>query len=168
MSIRRLLSLASVVVAAQCTQKRAALPDFALTYAPHAYLYSSEAYWPSDIVTHLQNVQPEINFSPLAAVGSVTLDTLNNYNSSVYLTAAGTPSDNPAWITSDYGKPDNSTGKSGAPATIIATEVNSTTTDVYYFFFFSYNYGGKYVSYLLRRNGPDSQGTRLELRRPCR
>lgn len=146
MSLYQLLlwcGVALITTVSSTLQKRDALPDFALKYAPHAFLQSGESYWPSDVVTHLQHVQPEINYTPLAAVGSVTLDTLDTYNSSVYLTAEGRPSNNPAWITSGYGKPDNCTGLSAAPATIIASVVNETTTDVFYFFFYSYNYGGK-------------------------
>lgn len=135
--------IASAIAAPLKVQKRDALPDYAITYAPHAYLYSGEAYWPSDVKTHLQNVIPEVNYTSIGAAGSVTLDTLNSFNSSVYLTADDTPSSKPAWITSGYGKPDNSTGYSGAPGTIIAVEVDSTTTDIFYFFFFSYNYGPK-------------------------
>ncbi|KAI0206783.1 hypothetical protein F4808DRAFT_7176 [Astrocystis sublimbata] len=122
----------------------AALPDYAITYAPWTYLYSGEEYFPSDIATHLANVIPEVNYTALGARTSVTVDTLNSYNSSVYLTAADKPTDKPAWITSGYGKPD-ANGVSGAPGTIIAVEKNATTTDVFYFHFYSYNYGGKVI-----------------------
>ncbi|KAI1821435.1 hypothetical protein F4861DRAFT_541986 [Xylaria intraflava] len=148
-SLRQVLSACgvfSLAAAAPGTKLRrqAALPDYAITYAPWTYLYSGEAYFPSDITTHLANVIPEVNFTALGANGSVTLDSLNTYNSSVFLTAADSPSDNPAWITSTYGKPD-SNGVSGAPGTIIAVEKNSTTMDVFYFHFYSYNYGGKVI-----------------------
>jgi hypothetical protein len=137
--------VALLTTAAAKLQKREALPSFAITYAPYSFLYTGESYWPSDLTTHLENVIPEYNFSPLADVGSVTLDTLDNYNSSVYLTGANNAiSDPPSWATSDYGKPD-STGYSTAPALIIAVELNSTTTDVYYHLFYSYNYGGMSV-----------------------
>ena len=149
-SVSSLLSFSSIAALAAARphkplKRDGALPDFALKYAPHAYLHSQEAYWPSDIKTHLENVIPEVNFSALADAGSVTLATLNTYNSSVYLTANGDPSSDPSlpWITSDYGKPDNTTGLSGAPGTIIAVNKNETITDVFYFTFFSYNYGGK-------------------------
>ena len=137
-SLSNLLSLGSLVAvaaAAPSLRKRDTLPSYAITYAPHAYLYSGEAYFPSDVATHLQNVSPEVNFTPISGAGSVTLNNLNSYNSSVYLTANGTPSDNPAWITSGYGKP-NGSGYSAAPGTIISAENNSTTTEVFYFFFY--------------------------------
>lgn len=126
--------------------KREALPDYAITYAPLTYLYSAEKWFPSDIKTHLQNVQPEVDYVASGTSGSVTLDTLSTYASDVYLTASDGPilnplNNTPAWALSDYGIPD-STGLSEAPGTIIAVDKNSTTTDVFYFYFYSYNYGG--------------------------
>lgn len=126
--------------------KRDALPDYAITYAPLSYLYSGEKWFPSDIRTHLENVQPEVNYVASGGSGSVTLETLSTYASDVYLTASDGPilnplNSTPAWALSDYGIPD-STGLSTAPGTIIAVEKNSTTTDVFYFYFYSYNYGG--------------------------
>jgi hypothetical protein len=123
-----------------------ALPDYAITYAPLSYLYSSESWFPSDITTHLANVEPEENYVSSGASGSVTVDTLDSYSSGVYLTASDGPilnplDDSPAWILSDYGIPDSS-GYSAAPGLIIAVELNSTTTNVFYFYFYSYNYGG--------------------------
>ncbi|KAI1331634.1 hypothetical protein F5Y16DRAFT_394921 [Xylariaceae sp. FL0255] len=142
--LRQALSLCTVLgLAAAAPTKRSTLPDYALTYAPLSYLYSGENYWPSDVATHLKNVQPEVNYVPIGSAGSVTLANVNSYNSSTYLTAVGSTTDNPAWILSAYGKPNNSTGASGAPGTIIAVEKNSTWTDVFYFHFYSYNYGGK-------------------------
>ena len=70
--------------------KREALPDYAITYAPLTYLYSEEKWFPSDIKTHLQNVQSEVNYvasGTSGTSGSVTLDTLSTYASDVYLTA---------------------------------------------------------------------------------
>lgn len=126
--------------------KRDTLPDFAITYAPLSYLYSGEKWFPSDITTHLANVEPEVNFTATGANGSVTLDNLNTLASDVYLTASGGPildplDGTPAWLSSDYGIPD-SNGLSAAPGLIISAEKNSTTTDVFYFYFYSYNYGG--------------------------
>lgn len=127
--------------------KRDALPDYAITYAPLTYLYSGEKWFPSDITVHLENVQPEVNYTATGSNGSVTLATLDSLSSDVYLTASDGPildplDGTPAWLSSDYGTPD-SDGLSSAPGTIIAVEKNSTTTDVFYFHFYSYNYGGK-------------------------
>jgi hypothetical protein len=146
------LALASLTAAAPFKQagsklrKRDTIPDYAITYAPLSYLYSSEKWFPSDITTHLANVEPEVDYVASGTNGSVTLDTLDTYASDVYLTASDGPildpvSDSPAWLLSEYGIPD-SDGLSSAPGLIIAAEKNSTTTDVFYFYFYSYNYGG--------------------------
>lgn len=71
--------------------KRDALPDYAIKYAPLTYLYSEEKWFPSDVQTHLQNVQPEVNYVASGTSGSVTLDTLSTYASDVYLTASDGP-----------------------------------------------------------------------------
>lgn len=120
--------------------KRKVLPDFAITYAPWSYLYSGDKTFPSDVTVHLNNTIPEVNFTAIADVGSVTLNTLESYSSDAYLTSAENILDDPAWLLSDYGIP-NSAGYSAAPGLIIATEKNDTTTDVFYFYFFSYNFG---------------------------
>jgi hypothetical protein len=126
--------------------KRDALPGYAITYAPLSYLYSGESWFPSDITTHLQYVEPDVDYTAIGSNDSVTLDTINTYASDVYLTASDGPiynplNNSPAWILSNYGIPDND-GLSAAPGLIIAAEKNSTTTDVFYFYFYSYNYGG--------------------------
>ncbi|KAL1851688.1 hypothetical protein VTK73DRAFT_9379 [Phialemonium thermophilum] len=148
--LARLLALVGVSAAAPraaTLHKRDALPDYALRYAPLSYLHSNESWFLSDVEVHLANVQPEVNFSALGPVGSVTLDNLASYASNVYLTAAGSPILNPengtpGWLQSRYGIPDAS-GRSAAPGLIIAAEKDSSTTDVFYFYFYSYNYGGK-------------------------
>lgn len=140
-SILSFAALARLCLAAPHKQlrKREALPDYAIANAPYSYLYSGESYFPSDITTHLANTIPEVDYVAIGAEGSVTVDTLDSYNSSVYLTSANKPSDSAAWLYSDYGIPSN--GYSAAPGLIIAAEKNSTTTDVFYFYFYSYNYG---------------------------
>lgn len=45
------------------THNPTSLPDYAFTFAPLSYLHSSEMYFPSDIVEHLQNTIPEVNTS---------------------------------------------------------------------------------------------------------
>ncbi len=44
--------------------KRAALPDYALIYAPYAYFYSGETYWASDITEHLEHTTPQVSVCP--------------------------------------------------------------------------------------------------------
>ncbi|PSR99156.1 hypothetical protein BD289DRAFT_58182 [Coniella lustricola] len=118
------------------------LPDYAITYAPWSYLYSSEGTFPSDITVHLNHTIPEVNYAAIGAAGSVTVDTLDTYASDVYLTSADDISDEPAWLLSDYGMPDvGGSGYSAAPGLIIAAEKNESVVDVFYFYFYSYNWG---------------------------
>ncbi|KAH8819148.1 hypothetical protein F5884DRAFT_4217 [Xylogone sp. PMI_703] len=116
---------------------RDSIPDFAIKYAPYTYLYSGEAWWPSDISTHIQHVKPEVNFSAIAS--SVTLENLNTFPSDAYLTSNDNVETAPAWLVSTYGKPDG-TGYSAAPATIIVAD-KTDYVDVFYFYFYSYNQG---------------------------
>lgn len=132
--------LAAALLAFAFPLARAALPDYALKYAPYAYLDQSEGYWPSDITTHLQHVTPQRNHSALAS--SVTLAELSSYGSDVFLTSKDdvTDVDQPTedWLVSNYGKP-ASGGKSAAPATIIAVQKANGIVDVFYFFFYSWD-----------------------------
>lgn len=122
------------------------LPDYATAYAPISYLNSGETWWPSDIATHLQNVIPEINFTPIdgfQTAGQTTLANLNTVDATAYLTSKDNVDDSPAWQLSNYGKPTTTNGGySDAPGTIIAVQKNATWVDVFYFTFFSYNHGG--------------------------
>ena len=124
------------------------LPDYATAYAPISYLNSGESWWPSDIATHLANVVPEINFTPVdgfqtAGQTQLTLASLCTVNATAYLTSKDNVDDSPAWQLSSYGKPATADGGySAAPGTIIAVQKNATWVDVFYFTFFSYNHGG--------------------------
>lgn len=120
-------------------QKREALPDYAITYAPWSYIHSEDGTFPSDITVHLNHTIPEIDYKAVDSADSVTIETLNSYSSDAYLTSKDNVAGSPAWLLSDYGIPDSS-GYSAAPGLIIAAEKNSTTTDVFYFYFYSYNW----------------------------
>ncbi|KAK6004290.1 hypothetical protein QM012_009140 [Aureobasidium pullulans] len=135
------LALVSVVPALSAPTgnllKRAALPAYALTYAPYTYLQSGESWFPSDVATHVKHMSVEYNYKNVST--SVSLKTLDTFNSSTFLTSYDNVETNPAWLTSTYGKP-NAKGYSAAPATIIAVEKNGFV-DVFYFYFYSYNHG---------------------------
>ncbi|KAI9743060.1 MAG: Vacuolar protein sorting-associated protein 62 [Claussenomyces sp. TS43310] len=133
-----------VVYASPLTPKgikagNSSIPAYALTYAPYSHLYSKEQWWPSDVATHVQHVTPEVNFTAVAE--NVTLEDLNTFNSSVYLTSKDNTEDSPAWLLSAFNTPDNVTGYSSAPATIIVAEKDDGIVDVFYFYFYSYNEG---------------------------
>jgi len=118
-------------------KRQSTIPDYAITYAPYSYIYSGENYWCSDIATHLEHVTPEVNFT--AVESSVTLETLDELPSDVYLTSDDDPLTAPAWLTSVANIPD-STGYTPAPATIIVAD-KGAWVDVFYFYFYSYNQG---------------------------
>ena len=116
-------------------ERSTALPQYALTYAPYSYLYTTEGYWPADISTHVANCIAEVNYASVSS--SVTLENIDSLPSDAYLTSKAAPSTNPAYLNGV--KPDSS-GHTSAPATIIA--VNKTSSvDVFYFYFYSFNLG---------------------------
>jgi hypothetical protein len=140
-----LVALVSAAPSPKLTERQSGLPSYALTYAPWSYVYSGEQWFPSDIKTHLANTIPEVNFVAIGSQGSATVNNLDTYNTSVYLSEPTPASDSLPFLYSAYGTPDNSTGFSAAPGTIIAVQKNATWVDVFYFYFYSYNYGGKSV-----------------------
>ena len=130
--------MALVAVDAAPAKRSGNLPDFVLNYAPLSYLHSSEKYWPSDVKTHLASVIPQVNFKPVS--GTPNLQNLSFLSNDVSLTATGDILDpNYAFLTSTYGKPDNSVSQ--APGTIIAVEKAGGIVDAFYFYFYTWNYG---------------------------
>lgn len=119
--------------------KRDTIPDYAITYAPYSYLYSGESWWPSDVATHLQHVTPEVNY--VAVESTVTLETLDELASDVYLTSNDNVEDNPTWL---LGVEPSSSGYTSSPATIIVAD-KGDYVDVFYFYFYSYNHGLTYI-----------------------
>ncbi|CAH7680937.1 expressed protein [Phakopsora pachyrhizi] len=122
------------------------IPSYAIDYAPLVYLHSEEKFWPSNYKTHLDNVQPEIDFKivpSFAASGMNTQTFLRSSNllnltdhDQMYLTSKDSIFKVPMakWIYGE-GKPDEN-GKSAAPALIIAMDktqqVGSGWVDVFY------------------------------------
>lgn len=119
------------------------IPGYALEFAPYSHLWSEEEWWPSDIATHVQHVTPEVSYTAVAGRSNVTLENLNSFTSSVYLTSNDNVEDNPDWLLSTSNTP-SSDGYSAAPATIICADKGEGTVDVFYFYFYSYNHGNKY------------------------
>lgn len=130
--------VASISASGAADSDRAAIPEYALKYAPYLHLWSEEEFWPSDIATHLQHVAPAVNHVPVSSI--VRLQTLSTYGGDVYLTSNGNVEDQPDWLHSAYGRPDRC-GYSSAPATIIVVEKNDGIVDVFYLLFYSYNHG---------------------------
>ena len=91
------------------------------------------------MATHLEHVTPEVNY--VAVESTVTLETLDELASDVYLTSDDNVEDNPTWL---LGIEPNSSGYTSAPATIIVVD-KTDYVDVFYFYFYSYNHGLTYV-----------------------
>ncbi|KAI0778987.1 hypothetical protein BD413DRAFT_601607 [Trametes elegans] len=120
--------------------KRDPVPNFVLQYAPVSHLSSKEQWWPSDVAEHLKHVVPEVNFT--ATAPSVTFESIAGLPQEVFLTSLDDVTMQPAWITSDVGKPDAS-GHSAAPATIVLVKKDDGILDAFYFYFYSFDHGGK-------------------------
>ncbi|KAI0640082.1 hypothetical protein C8Q77DRAFT_1045467 [Trametes polyzona] len=120
--------------------KRDPVPSFVLQNAPVSHLWSKEQWWPSDVAEHLTHVVPQVNFTAVAP--AVTLEDLSSLGSDVFLTSKDDVTKQPAWITSEVGKPDAS-GKSAAPATIVLVEKDGGVLDAFFFYFYSFDHGGK-------------------------
>ncbi|RMZ87839.1 hypothetical protein DV736_g4941, partial [Chaetothyriales sp. CBS 134916] len=123
-----------------------AIPQYVLDYAPLCWLDTKEAYWPSYLNTHLENIYPAVNAtkitnapSPLTLANVDTLNADGNGGVDTYLTSNEgiDASPVPTWL---YGvKPDSSGSAPGA--VIIIADKGSDTVDVFYFYFYSYNQG---------------------------
>ncbi|KAI0368873.1 hypothetical protein BV20DRAFT_1053639 [Pilatotrama ljubarskyi] len=142
-----LLALALVLSAAatpvrqrQRLGKRDPVPPFVLQNAPVSHLWSQEQWWPSDVAVHLTHVVPEIDFKAVAP--AVTMQNVSRLASNVYLTSKDDVTKQPAWLTSEVGKPDAS-GHSSAPATIVLVEKPGGILDAFFFYFYSFDHGGK-------------------------
>ncbi|KAI9600951.1 hypothetical protein H4Q26_000745 [Puccinia striiformis f. sp. tritici PST-130] len=135
------------------------LPQYALDFAPLVYLHSDEVFWPSDVNTHFDNVQPQINFSSIQSAPQTTQDFLRSSNIQkidssqqelIYLSAKEPifDLDSAPWLRG-VGPPDKS-GKSAAAAIIIAVDktqqVGPGWVDVFYLFFYSYNRGNYFYN----------------------
>ncbi|POW14944.1 hypothetical protein PSTT_02584 [Puccinia striiformis] len=121
------------------------LPQYALDFAPLVYLHSDEVFWPSDVNTHFDNVQPQINFSSVQSAPQTTQDFLRSSNIQkidssqqelIYLSAKEPifDLDSAPWLRG-VGPPDKS-GKSAAAAIIIA--VDKTQQGLSFIFAISY------------------------------
>ena len=138
-----LLALAASAFALPSASRRApaGVPRYALKYAPIAYLYSGESYFPADIGSQLMQTQPEVNYTLIeTAPNPLTLDNLNSLNSYgddgtyVYLTSKDDVTTNPLWL---RGVPPNAQGQTtGARScAVIVNDHGSGHVDVFYFYF---------------------------------
>ncbi|KAK5164380.1 uncharacterized protein LTR77_010076 [Saxophila tyrrhenica] len=168
-----LLLFAAGVLAAPLEKRQApsGVPDFALTYAPVAYLYSKEAYYPADIGSQLVNTQPQANYTPISNLSSrpLSLDNLDQLNAygrggqDVYLTSKDNVEDIPAWLRG--AKPDSNGLTNGAvSSTVIVNNHGSGMVDVFYFYFYAFNFGGKYISHVIGNHVGDWEHTMVRFK----
>lgn len=131
-------SLALCARAAVLPRAATPLPDYVLQFAPISHLFSGESYFPADVATHLQNVFPAANFTPVAP--SVTFANISTLSSEIFLTSRDDPlaSTQAAFF---HGVEPDSTGLTSAPATIVAVEKPGGIVDAFYFYFYSYDHG---------------------------
>ncbi|KAA1068367.1 Vacuolar protein sorting-associated protein 62 [Puccinia graminis f. sp. tritici] len=133
------------------------LPQYALDFAPLVYLHSQEVFWPSDLNRHLDNVQPQINFTTVESylretqttqdfLGSSNLQRIPPSQQEITYLSSKNPIfdlDYASWLRG-AGPPDKR-GRSSACAIIIAVDktqqVGPGWVDVFYLFFYSYNRG---------------------------
>lgn len=152
------LLLTTTAAAAPVVERRTApsgVPNYVVTYAPVVYLYSGEAYFPSDIGAQITNTAPALNRTLVQDPPAVTLDNLDELNNipnsdngeNIYLMSKQDPttSPRPAYL---YGVKPDSTGKTNnaTSCTIITVDHQNGTLDAFYFYFYAFNYGGTYFS----------------------
>ena len=156
MYLASVLATALAVSAAPVVEKRQApsgVPDYVVKYAPVVYLFSGEAYFPSDIGAQVTNTAPAINRTLVSTPPSVdlsNLDQLNNIPNSnnganIYLTSKQDPTTDPRpeFL---YGVKPDSSGKTGSAisSTIITVDHGNGTLDAFYFYFYAFDFGGVY------------------------
>ena len=122
------------------------VPQYVLDHAPLCWLDTNEAYFPSDISTHLTHTHPSVNTTAITDAPSPltlsNLDALNAYGDggvNTYLTSNEGIDANPqpTWF---FGtKPDIS--RSAPGSAIIVVPKDDSVVDALYFFFYSFDLG---------------------------
>lgn len=161
-----LLLITTGALAATIRKRASAdVPQFAVDYAPVAYLYSVDAYRPSDIGAQLVNSQPEVNFTVVSdAPSPLTLDNLNELNNygdngeSVYLTSNDDVETNPAWL---LGVTPDSNGKTDGAVScaVVVNDHGGGLVDVFYLYFYAFDFGGIYFGFNIGNHVADWEHT---------
>jgi hypothetical protein len=118
--------------------------------APLVYLYSKEAYLPSDIGTQLAHTTPCDGTTPLPAaqlpenLTLFNLDKLNGFTkfgTNVFLTSKDDVSTHPSWL---RGIQPDATGRIRDAKTgcVIIADRGNGIVDAFWMFFYAYNWGG--------------------------
>ncbi|KAK3064087.1 hypothetical protein LTS18_010213 [Coniosporium uncinatum] len=131
-------------------QAPAGVPNYVIQYAPLVYLFAGDPYRPTDLTVHLQNTQPETNYTAVSGYPSpLTLSNLDQVPAGAFLTLTTDITTTPTYL---LGNTPDSSGRisSAIPATIIVAPKANATVDVFYLYFYSYNWGG--IVNILNRN----------------
>ncbi|KAJ9294834.1 hypothetical protein DTO271G3_6396 [Paecilomyces variotii] len=130
---------------AQTVLSTTSVPSYVLDYAPLIWLYSQDAYRPSDIGQQVVHTVPEVNRTVIETppLNLNNLDILNDMgNTSVYLTSKEGINANPqpAWF---EGVTPNAQGKTegAVSCAIVVYDHGNGTVDAFYFYFYAYNLG---------------------------
>lgn len=162
-----LLSLAIACAATPTKRAPPGVPSFAIKYAPVAYLYSAEAYLPSDIGAQLANTQPQVNYTVISGAPSpLTLDNLDQLNAygdngeSVYLTSTSDVETNPAWL---LGVKPSATGRTrgAVSCAVVVNDHGNGLVDVFYFYFYAFDFGGVYFGFNIGNHVGDWEHTMI-------
>ncbi|KAL5353452.1 hypothetical protein ACLOAV_001489 [Pseudogymnoascus australis] len=122
------------------------IPSYAIDYAPLIWLDEDEEYFPSSLLTHIQNTHPSLDHTALPTNTTLTLSNLSLLNSfgtaaglDIYLTSNDDITTFPPWLTGT--KPSPSGHTSSTSAAIIAVPRSPAVVDVFYTYFYSFNRG---------------------------
>ncbi|KFY19656.1 hypothetical protein V493_07877, partial [Pseudogymnoascus sp. VKM F-4281 (FW-2241)] len=80
------------------------IPSYAIDYAPLIWLDEHEEYFPSSLLTHVQNTHPAIDHTAITSNTTLTLSNLSLLNSlgtsglNVYLTSKDDVTTSPPWL----------------------------------------------------------------------
>ncbi|KAJ5624411.1 hypothetical protein N7510_000720 [Penicillium lagena] len=141
------LALSSIQPVTASLKAAASVPQYVYDYAPLVWLYSEDAYRPSDIGAQVANTIPEVNWKAVNGTPTpLTLDNLDSLNdlgnTSVYLTTHNgiAQEPEPSWwfgVTPNaQGQTNNATG-----CAIVTVDHGGGSLDAFYFYFYAFNRG---------------------------
>lgn len=107
------------------------IPDYVFKHAPLVHLYSGEQFWPSDIRSHIDYMDLQLNTTVLNDTAPWDLDNmrdLNRLDGRVFLHSKNNVEKRPAWLHSRYNIPALFPGEPEPEAEPVAEDVTSTTT----------------------------------------
>lgn len=114
--------------------------------APLVFLDKDDAYFPSDLATHLKNTHPEVKFEKVKdGPDALTLENLDSLNkiggSDVYLTANEDVTKLPKFLNAN--RPDSKTLETtdAKSCVVILVDKGKGIMDAFYMYFYTFNQG---------------------------